>query len=297
MSTNRDFDRIAGAWLAEGPSELADRVLDAALDEVHLTDQRRHLPVPWRLNPMPNALRPVAAALVGVLAVGVIYLNLPGRTDTGGPSTNPSPTVEGTPTPAPSPTQNALLDTATWTIYTSSQYGFKIGHPADWTVAPADRAWNLETDAADWLSTATDSFYTQGLADELGVRVSVWSVPFAYVNDEATEDVEAWAEAYCEAAGGTTCGSIHDRAVRLCIELRDCHPGVLLASNDSEPQAFFSGGIYGGEMVVVSVWRTDNDPSVAPYGGGRKLLETFLSTMCVWPVDERPAFGTPCLTD
>jgi hypothetical protein len=56
MSTNRNFDRIAEAWLAEGPSELADRVLDAALDEVHLTSQRRRMAVPWRTPQMPMPL-------------------------------------------------------------------------------------------------------------------------------------------------------------------------------------------------------------------------------------------------
>ena len=292
MSTNRDFERTAEAWLAEGPTQLADRVLDSVLDEVHLTQQRRRLAVPWRLYPMPTFARLAAAALIGVIAVGVIYLNAPIDDGVGS-----SPTPAASTTAAPSPTLNALLDTATWTIYTSSQYGFKIGHPSDWTVAPADRAWNLETDAADWLSTAADSFYTQGLADDLGVRVSVWSVPFDYVGDQTTEQVEAWIQTYCEAAGGTTCGSIHDRTIRLCIELRDCHPGLLLASNDSEPQAFFSGGIYAGEMVVASIWRTESDPSVTPYGGARKLLEAFLSTMCVWPAETRPPFGTRCLTE
>jgi hypothetical protein len=42
MNGHRDLDRIVGAWLTEGPAELADRVLDAALDEIHLTHQRPH---------------------------------------------------------------------------------------------------------------------------------------------------------------------------------------------------------------------------------------------------------------
>lgn len=86
MSTNSNLDRISKAWLAEGPTQLADRVFDAALDEVHLTRQRRRLPVLWRLNLMPVQLRLAAAALIGVVALGVIYLNLPKRNDVGGPS-------------------------------------------------------------------------------------------------------------------------------------------------------------------------------------------------------------------
>ncbi|MEW5990342.1 MAG: hypothetical protein AB1736_03220 [Chloroflexota bacterium] len=107
MSTNRDFDRIAGAWLAEGPSELADRVLDAALDEVHLTHQRRRISVPWRYDRMSLPIRLAAAVVVGVLAVSVIYLNLPGRSDVGGQDPTPSPpatpTIQPTPTAKPTP--------------------------------------------------------------------------------------------------------------------------------------------------------------------------------------------------
>ena len=41
MTTERDFDRIATAWLADGPDELSERVIDAAVDQIHLTRQRR----------------------------------------------------------------------------------------------------------------------------------------------------------------------------------------------------------------------------------------------------------------
>ena len=37
MSTERDFDRIAAAWLAIGPDELPERVLDTVATEIHHT--------------------------------------------------------------------------------------------------------------------------------------------------------------------------------------------------------------------------------------------------------------------
>jgi hypothetical protein len=76
MSTNRDFDRIASAWLAEGPSELADRVLDQALAEVHLTRQRRRLSVvPWRNSLMSLSFRFAAGiAILAIVSAGV-YLS------------------------------------------------------------------------------------------------------------------------------------------------------------------------------------------------------------------------------
>lgn len=115
MSTNRDFDRIASAWLTEGPSELADRVLDAALDEVHLTHQRRRLPVPWRTPTLNTPLR--LAAGIAIIAVvgyaGLTFLN-PRIGPGAGPS--PTPTAAPVPTPTPVPTQSIVqLGTITLT--------------------------------------------------------------------------------------------------------------------------------------------------------------------------------------
>ena len=94
----------------------------------------------------------------------------------------------------------------------------------------------------------------------------------------------SWAADYCEASGiRTPCTGIEDRAVDLCLEKWDCHPGVLVPF-ESQVLAFFSGGIYNADaMTVVAVWRGESDPSVARYGGARRLLEGFLSTMAVWP--------------
>jgi len=142
MSTNSNFDRIAEAWLAEGPTQLADRVLDAALDEVHLTRQRRRLPALWRFNPMPTSVRLVAAAVIGVLAVGLLYLNLPGRNDVGGPS----------------PTINPLLNTATWTAFTSPRYGFSAKYPASFAAVPSELAWRMPNASGNMF----DGFHDDG---------------------------------------------------------------------------------------------------------------------------------------
>jgi hypothetical protein len=292
MSDDAAFERATSDWLEAGSDRTPPEVVDAVLLAVRTTPQERDLRIPWRVTPMPTSLRLVAAvAIIAIAGVtGMTYLN--GRPGPGAAAVaTPSPTQLLAPSPSPTAEPSATvdqLDTSTWTPYTSAQYGFSIGHPSDWTVEPADHAWNLETDARNPMSTAADSFYTSGAADGLGVRMSAWSVPFEYANDETYEEVEAWVQSYCEAAGGSTCDSIGDLAVPLCIERRDCHPGLLVAGNGLDTQAFFSGGLYAGQMVVVSIWRTDDDPAVAPYGGGRRLLEASLATMCVWPEDSRP---------
>ena len=49
MNGNTDFDRLAQAWLPDGPTEMPDRALQAALDEVHVTPQRR-FGAAWRTS-------------------------------------------------------------------------------------------------------------------------------------------------------------------------------------------------------------------------------------------------------
>jgi hypothetical protein len=101
MTTDRDFDRIALAWLADGPEELSDRVLDAVVDEIHVTPQRHALRLPWRFPSMTTPARVAAAAVVGVLAIGgALYLFSPGGS-IGGPGPTPSPTASPSPSPSP----------------------------------------------------------------------------------------------------------------------------------------------------------------------------------------------------
>ena len=41
MSTDRDVERIVRSWMDEGVTALPDRVLDAVLDQLPATPQRR----------------------------------------------------------------------------------------------------------------------------------------------------------------------------------------------------------------------------------------------------------------
>lgn len=129
MSTNADLDRLADAWLADGPTELADRVLDAALREVHETHQRRPL-APWRTSRMPSLLqspagRALAAVIVAAVAIGGVYVT----------SQSIGPWAATTP-----PATNPPVDTSSWTTYVSTRYGLQFRVPPRWTVAPAHRS-------------------------------------------------------------------------------------------------------------------------------------------------------------
>jgi hypothetical protein len=153
MSTNRDFNRIAGAWMAEGPNELADRVLEAALDEVHLTNQRRRLAVPWRTPPMSMPLRLAASvAIIAVLGVGAIRLFGPAPNVGAAPS--PTPTAAPTPSTAPpSPTASPTAASARMEVQ---------GDAASWTAA-LPPGWSPRS---GWFTAAR-----QGPAGPTGIAV------------------------------------------------------------------------------------------------------------------------------
>ena len=91
MTDQRELDRILGAFFADGTDELADRVIDAALDQIDHTRQRRVMRMPRRFQTMPMLTRVAAAAVIGVLAVGGAFLLLkPGQPSVAGPGLTPT---------------------------------------------------------------------------------------------------------------------------------------------------------------------------------------------------------------
>ena len=96
MSADRDTTRIVRSWLEEGATALPDRVLDAVLDQVPATSQRRPLWPAWRFREMNNALKLAiaAVAVVVVAVVGITLLPRSGGVGGPGPSPTPSPATE-----------------------------------------------------------------------------------------------------------------------------------------------------------------------------------------------------------
>ncbi|MGC5078217.1 hypothetical protein [Agrococcus sp. DT81.2] len=182
-------------------------------------------------------------------------------------SPEPSSTTFGAPT-------TETIDTADWVEYTSERYGFRIGHPPDWSVSPSQRTWTM-ADSTQFDNDAQERF----LAPDEDVLVTAWATP--YPGEATPVALQAWVERYCVESGNVRCATIGDRAVRLCHEQRDCHPGLLVPF-ESDVQAFFTGGQHDGGMIAVAVWRP-GDWQVEGYGTARDLLDGFLSTMDVRP--------------
>jgi hypothetical protein len=229
-----------------------------------------------RVNRRRTAALVAGVAVVAVVSAGAAVVTVR-DTSSSLPPAGPVPTsVSESPSSSPQPP----LTTGSWEVYESTQYDFTIGRPPDWTEEPATRDWIWELDVLNHLSPAQDAF----LSADGHVRVSVWDAPLdASTRQESVDYLVEWVENYCEESANSPCTGIADRAVELCLEKWDCHPGLLVPF-DNDVQAFFSGGIYAQDaMTVVAVWRRESSKHTAEYGGSRRLLEAFLSTMEVWP--------------
>jgi hypothetical protein len=250
--------------LAQAIRDAADRI---TTPEVDIDVVRRKA----RDNRARRVALTVMVALVLAFVANSFFLG-------GGPVSAPSPADRPTDeTSDEGQTGDGPIDTTDWPMYESERYGFSIGHPPGWTVTTADRDWTLAADGADWLSPAQERFTSP---DE-EIRVSAWSVPTDTA--ETLEGVEDWIGTYCEEAT-TPCFDIPERAQQLCNEGLNCHPGLLVTFKE-EVNAFFTGGDYGGQMVVVVVWRPSD--LADEYGGPQRLLEGFLATMDVCTLPNR----------
>ena len=97
MSADREVTRIVRSWLDEDVTVLPDRVMDAVLDQVHATRQRRAWWPTRRLHTMKASISVVAVA-AAVLVLAVIGVGLAARP---GGVAGPAPTPTAIPTPAP----------------------------------------------------------------------------------------------------------------------------------------------------------------------------------------------------
>jgi hypothetical protein len=98
MTGRTEIELSLDRYLADGAERVPDRVIDAALDQIDSTSQRRALRVPWRFDDMPSVfkLALAAAAVIAVVLSGLLLTRGPTGT-TGGPAV-------GTPLPsAPAP--------------------------------------------------------------------------------------------------------------------------------------------------------------------------------------------------
>lgn len=89
MTTDHDLDRLLDRWMDVGPTVVADRVVSAAMTDIHTTRQRGGRWLPWRIPYMTtqtidrprSILMPILAALLVLAGAIGTYLAL--RPDVG----------------------------------------------------------------------------------------------------------------------------------------------------------------------------------------------------------------------
>jgi hypothetical protein len=99
MTRERDFDRLAKAWLELGPDHAPDRAIAAVLRATETTPQaRRPFAVPiWR----PFAVAAVAVLAIVVVGGGLLLIQR-NQPNVGGPAASPSVTPSPSLSPSPS---------------------------------------------------------------------------------------------------------------------------------------------------------------------------------------------------
>ena len=170
MTTERDFDRLARAWLELAPDEAPDRVIAAVLQAAETTPQVRPSRWPiWRSFHMTRLpiIATVVATLVVVIGGGMLFLK---SNDRGFGAPIPSPTPSAAPTAAPASFPKSLR--ATWVADGNSLSGAGAnGARMRLVVSPAgDKLW-MPTDQAG--TTALDSDAIESTAAQMTVSTSL----------------------------------------------------------------------------------------------------------------------------
>ncbi len=112
MTSERDFDRIARAWLDLGPNEAPDRAVAAVLQAVESMPQARR-PIRWPFwRPAHMSRLPALAIIAGLIIIvaGAIALSSgsPGPGPSVAPSVAPSAVASATPSFRPGPIPAAI---------------------------------------------------------------------------------------------------------------------------------------------------------------------------------------------
>jgi hypothetical protein len=166
MSTDRETTRIVRSWLEDGVTRLPDNVLDAVLDELPSTPQRRATWWPARRIPHMNYSLRVALASAAVVAVALI-----GFTILRGPSVG-DPDLVG-PTPTPMPLADGLLDAGTY-----------VSNPFD---APNDSISFTFTVPDGWSGADGDLFLAAGTESPDGAAI-LFTMPAGLFSDPCDAD-------------------------------------------------------------------------------------------------------------
>ena len=261
MTTDRDFDLIANAWLAAGPDELPGRVIDAVAEEIHVTRQRRARRVPWRFPTMGLSARASALLVVGALVavVGVAVLGGVGATRPAYPTPAPSTSLPAAVPSAAARFPTPVLDRS----FTSTRNGFTIAYPAGWTATPGTTSWSKGTRLV-WGNPALDVIETGN------VRLVVGSQRL-----DPGQSPTSWIQANCQLdTPASECAGLPGAWEKVTV---DGVTGYRDADGGTPP---FTGVAADGVLFAAEVVTADHAYEFAMDGHvDRPMFDAFLATV------------------
>ena len=272
MSAERDETRIVRSWLEDGVTVLPDRVLDAVLDQLPATHQRR---AGWLARRFP--LMNNTTVRFGIAAAAVIVLALVGLRflPSGGVGGGPSPTPTASPVSLTYSQTVQNLEPGMYRIpagaYTPGNLTFTV--PAGWQVRYLGFSKHLDQpDEIDLVPFIVTHVYTDTCAPEGEFELA----PIGPSVDALANALEALGGAEVSPAEDITVDGYPAKRVDLAfsedIDLADCRvPALQVWANASETDFFahFPGSaasvyivdVQGQTLAITASWRNASSQS------------------------------------
>jgi hypothetical protein len=281
MTDDRTLERVARAWLEEGPTRAPELTVNAALLRIASTAQDRTWPLPRRFRMAFHApaspVQVLTLIVATVLAVGLgagIVANQgigpsaplatpsPSPSESVGPS--PSPAVGTNPVSSPS---GSVLPSFSHT-FASPLFGYSVGYPDRWNAHPADSPWTHGT-TISWGGGSVDDL--RG-AD---VRLSVASQPL-----QTGETPASRIQAMVDASPPCPPRRPGPNAIRVGDQI-----GTVAVNGCSTATTAFNGGISprGFVYVVVLVYQDRVYDFILDGAVDSSYLEAILATVTLDP--------------
>lgn len=267
MTGQTEVELILDRYLADGAERVPDRVIDAALDQIDSTAQRRVLRLPWSLPALPAFVKPAlaGAAVVAAIALGWTLLE---RGPRGTVGTTPSPTSSPSASPSPPPATG-------WSrTFDSPLYGYSVGAPEGWEFQPSTEVWRPREGR---FGEAPLDFITPR-GEQLVLRAGSGLIPEGAEADD-------WIARFVTHTDIAVCGPPRET---LEVILIDGQPGRLRDSC-GEVEAT----VVVGQRVYVFTLFVNAGTSEPGRSGGRGLFDAFAASIRLTPATAYPASPAP----
>lgn len=239
MTSDRETTRVIREWAREFETQLPDRVLDAVLDQLPVTPQRRRGPLTWAFT-VPFV--PISVAAAAIVLAALVGLNVLGNRDIGGPEPSARPTAA----PQLQAWSGREMPAGDYVIGGPFPVGLRITVPDGWqSFGVTDGLASLCNNACElpdraglafWVvtNTFTDACDIGGLADPpIGPSVddlvdALASLPRHEATAPTTEAIGGRAVTYLELTADADlgdCGLDGFRAWTAGAEVRESPPG------------------------------------------------------------------------